>query len=195
MARPFEFDKAEKLNKAMLLFWDKGYFNTSFQDIVAHLELSRSSIYNSFMDKRTLFIESLQYYINNESKSLVENLSKLPPEQNSIKIILEQVILTSLSDKNPKGCLVVNSAIEFSNHDKEIRQIIENNVKQVISAFTSFIREGQLQENFNANIKAEDLATALFHQITSLRVTGKVLTDKSFCYNSVNTFIQLFNKS
>jgi TetR/AcrR family transcriptional regulator, transcriptional repressor for nem operon len=71
MARPFEFDKDVVLDKAMLLFWDRGYFDTSFQDIVQHLELNRSSIYNSFTDKRTLFIESLKHYINKESISLI----------------------------------------------------------------------------------------------------------------------------
>jgi TetR/AcrR family transcriptional repressor of nem operon len=194
MARPFEFDKDVVLEKSMFLFWDKGYSNTSFQEIVDHMELSRSSIYNSFTDKRILFIESLKYYINKESKSLIENLSILPPNIDSIKKILDNVVFTNLSTKHPKGCLVVNTSIEFANHDKEIRQIIENNVREVVLAFTGFIISGQKQGNFNTKIKADALATALFHQITALRVTGKIFTDKSFFDNTINTFIHLFIK-
>ncbi len=195
MARPFEFDKDVVLDKAMLLFWDRGYFNTSFQDIVQHLELNRSSIYNSFIDKRTLFIESLKHYINKESRSLMKNLSKLPPEKNSIKKILEQVVSANFTNKNPKGCLVVNTAIEIANHDIEIQHIIANNAKEVIAAFTDFIKAGQKQGNLNTKIEADALAIALFHQITALRVTGKVITNKSFFSNTINTFIQLFNKN
>ncbi|MBK7854604.1 MAG: TetR/AcrR family transcriptional regulator [Bacteroidetes bacterium] len=195
MARPFEFDKDLVLDKAMLLFWNKGYFDTSFQDIVQHLELNRSSIYNSFTDKRTLFIESRKNYINKESISMMESLSKLPPEKNSIKKILEQVVSANFTNKNPKGCLVVNTAIEIANHDTYIKDIIANNAQEVIAAFTDFIKEGQKQGNFNTKIKADALAIALFHQITALRVTGKIITNKSFFSNTINTFIQLFNKT
>jgi TetR/AcrR family transcriptional regulator, transcriptional repressor for nem operon len=194
MARPFEFDRDVVLERAMLLFWDKGYFNTSFQYIVQHLGLNRSSIYNSFTSKRTLFVESLKFYINKESKSLIASLSRLPPEKNSIKKILEQVVSANFSNKNPKGCLVVNTSIEIANHDVEIRQVIENNVSEVISAFTDFIKKGQKKGNFTTNIEADSLATALFHQITALRVTGKVMTDKTLFNNTINTFIQIFNK-
>jgi TetR/AcrR family transcriptional repressor of nem operon len=193
MARPFEFDRETALNNAMLLFWSQGYFNTSFQDIVVELELSRSSIYNSFTDKRSLFIESLKHYIDKESKSLIETLSKLPPNQTSLKKILEQVVFKNLTE-TPSGCLVVNSVIEFANHDKEIKQIIEGNVIQVISAFSDFMKAGQSLGNFNTGVKPEALASLLFHQLTALRVTSKVIADKSFFQNTINTFIQLLTK-
>lgn len=192
MARPFQFDKAEILEKAMLLFWENGYMNTSFQDIVDRLELSRSSIYNSFSDKRILFIESLKVYINKESKLLMDSLKALPPTPESIKNILHQIVAANLSNSCPKGCLVVNSAIEFSNHDQEIKRIIKKNIKDVVSAFTQFIDLGQEQGNINPNLKAEELANVLFHQITALRVTGKIVTDKSFFDASINSFIKLF---
>lgn len=195
MARPFQFDKDNVLNKAMLLFWENGYSNTSFENIIERLELSRSSIYNSFGDKRTLFIESLKFYINNESKSLISSLNKLPPTCESIRIILQEIVYANLYGKHPKGCLVVNTAIEFANHDKEIRQIIENNAKEVVSAFSYFIMEGQKNGSINNLINAEALAISLFHQITALRVTGKILSDKSFFETTIDTFTQLFTKS
>jgi TetR/AcrR family transcriptional regulator, transcriptional repressor for nem operon len=194
MARPFEFDKDEILERAMLLFWRKGYFHTSFQDIVEHLQLSRSSIYNSFSDKRLLYIESLKYYINKESRALTNSVSKLPPNPNSIKKILQQIAYGNSSNENPKGCLVVNSCIELANHDEEIKQIIEGNMKEVIGAFTDFIKEGQKQGNINYEIKAEELASSLFHQITALRVIGKVIKDKAHFNKTIDAFINLFIK-
>lgn len=195
MARPFQFEKTAVLDKAMRLFWTKGYFNTSFEDIVEHLALSRSSIYNSFTDKRTLFIESLECYISKESKSLIISLSELPPTPESIRAILQQIVYANLAHTNPKGCLVVNTAIEFADHDQEIQQIIENNIRQVVSAFTDFIQLGQKHGNINTNLDAESLAIALFHQITALRVTGKILADQSFFDSTISAFIQLFTKS
>jgi TetR/AcrR family transcriptional repressor of nem operon len=192
MARPHEFDRDAVLDRAMLLFWNKGYFNTSFPEIVAHLEINRSSIYNSFTDKRTLFIESLKHYISKESRSLVAALGNLPPNEESIRIILEQVAFPGPQNRNPKGCLVVNSSIEFASHDKEIKRIIEGNIKEVVHAFRLFIKAGQEKGTINDRMNAESLATALFHQITALRVTGKVITDKAFFKNAINSFIQTF---
>ena len=192
MARPFQFDKSDVLNKAMILFWEKGYFNTSFHDIVDRLELSRSSIYNSFSDKRVLFIESLRFYISKESQSLITSLNALPSTPESIKNILRLIVANNFSGAHPKGCLVVNTAIEFSNHDKEIQKIIEDNVRDVIFGFTDFIKSGQDLGDINPLIEAHDLAISLFHQITSLRVMATVISDESFFESTINTFIQVF---
>lgn len=195
MARPFQFDRDVVLTKAMVLFWENGYFNTSFDDIVDRLALSRSSIYNSFTDKRTLFIASLRHYIQRESRSLLMALQNLPPTPDSIRQLLCQVVQANQTGENPKGCLVVNSAIEFSNHDEEIRRIIENNVKEVVESFTCFIEAGQQLGHFTCQIKAEALAEALFHQITALRVTGKIVFEPSFFDNTIETFLQSISKS
>jgi TetR/AcrR family transcriptional regulator, transcriptional repressor for nem operon len=195
MARPLQFDKDQVLNKAMLLFWERGYFNTSMEDIVERLALSRSSIYNSFPDKRFLFIQSLKHYISKNSNALLLTFSQLPPTPASVKKILQEIVSEHATQQTPKGCLVVNSAIEFANHDKEIKQILENHVADVVKTFEAYITRGQKQGNINPAIKANDLAIALFHQITSLRVTSKVLNDKGFFESSINSFIQLLIKS
>lgn len=192
MARPSEFDRTEVLDKAMELFWSKGYFNTSAQDITEHMGLSRSSIYNTFTDKRTLFIEALKHYINKESKGLTHALSQLPPDTKSLEQILEMIVSNNFLPKKPKGCLVVNSAIEFANHDDEIKQIITENINQVVAAFETFIKAGQEQGNFNKSIPAQELAIMIFHQVTALRVTGKIITDRGFFKKHIETILQLF---
>jgi len=193
MARPFEFEKEEILSKAMILFWDKGYFNTSAQEIVDHLGISRSSVYNSFSDKRKLFIEALRFYINTESTALIATLNHLPPTPESVRLILEHIVNDNFRSTRPKGCLAVNTAIEFSNHDEEIKGIIKGNLKQVISVFADFMEKGQQQKTINTSIDAEDLAMALSNQVTAIRVAGRVITNKAFYQKSINAFITLFN--
>lgn len=192
MARPFEFDRTTVLDKAMELFWSKGYFNTSAQDICEHMGLSRSSIYNTFTDKRTLFIEALKHYINKESNGLTHALSQLPPDKKSLEQILELIVANNFLLEKPKGCLIVNSAIEFANHDDEIKQIITENITQVVAAFETFIKAGQEQGRFNKSTPAQGLAIMIFHQVTALRVTGKIIDDRSFFKKHIDTILQLF---
>ena len=54
MARPIEFDHHQALDKALLLFWRKGYQATSLADLVEFMGISRSSSYSAFQDKRSL---------------------------------------------------------------------------------------------------------------------------------------------
>ena len=62
MARTKDFDENEVLTKAMNLFWSRGYNATSMEDLVSGLGISRSSLYDTYTDKHTLFIKALENY-------------------------------------------------------------------------------------------------------------------------------------
>jgi len=57
MARPKEFDREEVLQKALYTFWEKGYDATTLPDLLESMGVNRSSFYNTFGDKQTLFRE------------------------------------------------------------------------------------------------------------------------------------------
>ena len=61
MARTKDFDEGEILNKAVTLFWHKGYNGTSMQELVDALGISRSSLYDTYVDKHTLYVKALEY--------------------------------------------------------------------------------------------------------------------------------------
>jgi len=63
IARPKAFDREKALMQALQLFWRKGYSATSVEDLSSALHLSRSSLYATFGDKRTLFLAALRLYI------------------------------------------------------------------------------------------------------------------------------------
>jgi TetR/AcrR family transcriptional repressor of nem operon len=68
MARTKDFDENEVLKKAVDIFWLKGYSATSMQDLVDGLGISRSSLYDTYGDKHTLFMKALESYqsVNSE---------------------------------------------------------------------------------------------------------------------------------
>jgi AcrR family transcriptional regulator len=61
--RPVVFDRAVALNKAMKLFWERGYEGTSFDELIAAMGISASSFYNSFGSKEALYCEATQAYL------------------------------------------------------------------------------------------------------------------------------------
>lgn len=62
MGRTKEFDREQVLRKAMIVFWEKGYEGASIPDLLKSMELSRSSMYETFQDKQTLYYEAIQQY-------------------------------------------------------------------------------------------------------------------------------------
>jgi len=62
IGRSKEFDKVDVLHKAMLVFWEKGYETTSIPDLLEAMKISRSSLYETFVDKETLYVEALRHY-------------------------------------------------------------------------------------------------------------------------------------
>src|SRR3546814_3583690 len=123
MGRPREFDETEVLAAAVDCFWERGYEATSIRELADNMGLTGASLYNAFGDKRTLYRRALNYYIETTFADRVHRLEgKLPPVQ-AVSAFFSEIIEKSLNDKQRRGCMLVNSALEVAPHDPEFRKI------------------------------------------------------------------------
>ena len=120
MARTKDFDEDEVLQKAVCLFWHKGYNGTSMQDLVDGLGISRSSIYDTYGDKHALFVKTLQRYEESVYEKVVEIVNQTAPAKEIIKQLLNFITSELLNDEQHKGCFLVNAAIEVADQPKLI---------------------------------------------------------------------------
>ncbi|MEO1614160.1 MAG: helix-turn-helix domain-containing protein, partial [Pseudomonadota bacterium] len=63
----------------MSLFWRQGYQATSLADLLAAMEIGRSSFYAAFTDKRSLFIECLDLFSSRTIDLLYRSRATMPP--------------------------------------------------------------------------------------------------------------------
>lgn len=178
MSRTKVFNEAEVLEKAVQVFWCKGYNGTSAQDLVDELGISRSSLYDTFGDKRSLFIKALQHYRSVAAKGLIEMISNSNDIEKTIEQIFRVAVKESVEDKLSKGCFIVNTTIELAPHDKEIASIIDQNMNDVENALCEAIKKGQAEGVFSRKQPALSLARFLFNSISGLRVAAKSGADK-----------------
>ena len=61
--RPRLFDRTAAIQQAMVLFWDRGYEGTTFDDLIGAMKLSPSSFYHEFGSKEQLYREAVDYYL------------------------------------------------------------------------------------------------------------------------------------
>ena len=150
MPRPKAFDVEAALDKAMRLFWLQGYHQTSTRDLVAHLEIGRQSLYDTFGDKKELYLSALDRYL---ATRLEHHLSKLETLTASRKEVLEYfAAMVELldSDSPSKGCFVANSIVDMSASDSNVARRAGAYVNRLEMGFLASIersvRRGEVAE-------------------------------------------------
>jgi AcrR family transcriptional regulator len=102
--RPIAFDKDAALEAAMLLFWERGYEGTSLDDLTAAMGLSRSSIYGAFGDKKELFSQAAQRYI--ETRATYGKSMNQPTLEKTIKSLFMDTVRFLSSGGHPPTCMM-----------------------------------------------------------------------------------------
>jgi TetR/AcrR family transcriptional regulator, transcriptional repressor for nem operon len=178
MARVKAFDEETILDKAVNLFWRKGYNGTSAQDLVDELGISRSSLYDTYGDKYQLFKNSLLQYRKKFAGAMIEMINNSEDFEKTIKDVFNYVVTESLQEKCSKGCFIVNSSVELAPHNAEIAQIVNDNMQDIENALFRLIEKGQDIGQFSKSHSARSLARFIFNSISGIRVASKSGADK-----------------
>jgi TetR/AcrR family transcriptional repressor of nem operon len=176
IGRPRKFNADMAIAQATQQFWLGGYTATSLQDLLDCMGLSKSSLYQSFGNKETLFIRCLDNYQATFNKDLLQSLKSSHSGLAFIEQLLESVVKEATSSER-KGCLLVNTANELGTRDPVITEAIErgfNAIRVIIKkALQKSVLEGDLPENSDI----DDLSTYLVVGISGLRTMVKAGTN------------------
>ncbi len=118
MGRPRSFEHDVAVDRAMDLFWRKGYRNTTPQDLVEALGIGKGSLYNAFGSKRELFTMALDRYRDQQAVLVDRALAEPGPVKERLTTALELMIDMNFADPDRRGCLAVNTAAELAGFDQ-----------------------------------------------------------------------------
>ena len=110
-------------------FGRTGYKSTSVKDLIERTGLTAASLYNAYGDKRAMFRTALDHYIENSIGARIRRSEALPP-RDAIRSFFDDILRRSLSDRERKGCMIVNSALEMAPHDPEFRETIAETLRR-----------------------------------------------------------------
>lgn len=161
MARSVEFNECEIIEKAMNVFWEKGYHAASMQDLVDAMQINRSSLYNTIGDKHCLFIKCVTSYAEAGIRETQEKIAKADsPLQAVIKIIRDKAAWVVDSEK---GCLGMKTVFEIAPEDEAIRNLLNRSNETYLQMMTDVIQqainEGELDADEDAGLLAEYIMT------------------------------------
>ena len=167
--RPRCFDLDEALDRSLLLFWEKGFQNTSLDEIAQAVGVKKPSLYAAFGDKEMLFLKVLQRYSGKLSEP-IQALDRYDNIRDAIDAFIELGITAGCSQGHPRGCLLASAFADSAqlppNLGKEIKALINQADQVVAQRLKKAVRAGQLPADFDVKGTAKFLTT-LMQGITS----------------------------
>jgi TetR/AcrR family transcriptional repressor of nem operon len=192
MGRNKNFIEEEILDKAIVVFQERGYTATSPEELVKHLGLSRSSLYSTFGDKRALLIRSLNRYHELTREALNKIKKDNTDSVQGIEQVFEMAIQGCYHPGKPSGCFLVNSIIEFNPVDNGPLQIVRESYQECRDALVHFINIGKNSISSFKNMDTEVTADYLMNAISGMVVSAKAGMDEKACRLMVKKTLSLF---
>ncbi len=178
MARPREFDEVVVLDAAVLCFWSRGYEATSIRDLIEKTGLTGASLYNAFGDKRAFYQRALDHYVEGSVGERIRRCEAMEPRA-AIEAFFGEIVKRSLDDKDHKGCMLVNAALDVAPHDPAFKDAVAGVLTRIEDFFLRNVSQGQADGSISTSHAAEDLARHLLGVLMGVRVLARVRPDQA----------------
>jgi TetR/AcrR family transcriptional repressor of nem operon len=174
MPRVKLFDREEVLARAMELFWKKGFYSTSIQDLVDHLGVNRASLYDTFGGKDELFEQAFRLYQESNRRNMVNFLNSQKSVKKGLLNLFRNSILQSAGDPDLKGCFVVNTTTEMVPADQKMKELLTSNRIEFEKIFHDYLQKGVSSGEISKEKDLKAIASLVFTLYNGLKVVSKV---------------------
>lgn len=178
MARPREFDPDAVVDRAMQVFWAKGYEAASLDDLCESTGLNRSSLYLAFGDKRALFLQTIERYGDGAVARIGAALSRPVPIREALAGFLSEMIDQIIAGPGRSGCFIGNCAAEVARHDRAAAASVRRNLQRVEAAFRDGFARARARGELMADADIDALARFFVASTQGLRLIGKSTADR-----------------
>ena len=163
----------------MLLFWRHGYRGVSIRDIATETGTLPGSLHYRYGGKRALYLEAIRHYVREHCEAPLAELARRPSPRNAIVDFFESAIGPPRDAAAPKGCLVVNAALELAADDHDVSEIVRRVVDLLLDALRNLIERGQAKGEIQGLLDPAETSHALCAAYLGLRVLSRSTSDEA----------------
>lgn len=171
--RPREFDPDQAVERAMQIFWSRGYQGTSLPDLVSATKLSRGSLYAAFGDKHNIFLLALDRYIAQALERLDDELASGQNALAGLKACMDGYVARTDGSAGKRGCLVVATAMELAAQDQDVSHRIGQFFAAMEARLTKALKRAKQEGALGGNVHPAAAAHLLVCFLEGLRVVRK----------------------
>ena len=159
MARPRTFDEDQALDRAMEVFWKKGYQATSTEDLMVAMGIQRASFYNAFGSKKKVYLRTLDRYLKLLAKGgPYKVLFESEPGVDALQAMMTQYIESLTGENRVHGCYFVHVAKEHRGEDSEVTGAIQNGIVRMRRILADHVEAGVERGVLPSGLDSEKIA-------------------------------------
>jgi TetR/AcrR family transcriptional regulator, transcriptional repressor for nem operon len=177
MARTKEFNPEKSLDAAVEVFWESGYERASLDALMDKMGVARQSLYDTFGDKRALYLKALERYRDRNQAYLREILEGDRAVKKAFARILSDLIEGSRRE-HERGCLLLSANVELAAHDEEVAKLLRENQAAVEEIFARALRRARKRGEINAKKDPDALARYFATTVQGMRATARLDHDR-----------------
>ena len=177
MARPKAFDKDEALAAAMGVFWRSGYERASLDVLLKAMGISKQSLYDTFGDKRALYLKALAHYREHTLTSMRTLFASVGSARDGFSRLLLGLSAES-EEQHARGCLLLSANLERETNDVVIAQFLRENQAAVEKIFGDAITRGQARGELSKTLDPQSVARFFAVTIQGMRAMARLKSDR-----------------
>jgi TetR/AcrR family transcriptional regulator, transcriptional repressor for nem operon len=175
--RPKIFTQEEVLGHAIDLFWRNGYEATSTEELLNKMKLNKGSLYNSFGNKRQLFVKAMDFFAEVSIRALNVRIAAAATPLGGIREFFLELASTD-NDTHQKGCFMGNSLAELANIDEELKQRAIIHLKDMEKVFLKYIQQAKKSGELKSEETPETLARYLLNLWNGINISRRIYPRK-----------------
>jgi TetR/AcrR family transcriptional regulator, transcriptional repressor for nem operon len=178
MPRSKEFDPERALDKAMHLFWRRGYDGASVDDLLRAMGIAKQSLYDTFGDKRALYLRAMAHYRDQTNGAMRRMLEEIPSIKDGFAKLLYG-LAAETREQHERGCLLLSANLQRETDDAAIAEFLRDNQNQVEAIFEKALLRARRQRELDAKQDPRALARFFVVTIQGMRAMARLDSDKN----------------
>ncbi|MCO4755782.1 MAG: TetR/AcrR family transcriptional regulator, partial [Bacteriovoracaceae bacterium] len=184
MGKKRQFNEDEVLDQLATHFWKHGYSATKVDQLSDVTGLTKTSLYNAFGNKESLFLNSINFYVERSLEKLVGAMDRGQSLSVNLDGLLRATFLDCDKDVLSYGCLLTNSIVELNANEPTLHEAASGLCDKVRDVkhelFSYYVDAGRLSADYSAS-ELTDLYMTLWQ---GLRVQSRNSSAESKIKNS-----------
>lgn len=190
--RPRTFDMEAAVERAMNVFWTRGYHATALPDLLRATRLSRGSLYAAFGDKHSLFLRALDRYIADALARMDVEFAPDREPVDGLRAYFAGYVERNSGANGRRGCLLVATAMELAGRDAEVDRRIANFFKAMEARVADILSRAKAAGKLADGVEPSSAARIIVCFVEGMRVVGKTAPTRVISQATVDALLDRF---